>query len=87
MNDYLILFDNMLGVVAMRKHLTSEGCPFTVTDIPSSLGKACGLGIRLNTDAGMLTGLRTRPQVSHIYLCGRDEYVLIAEDALSLTHR
>ena len=23
MNDYLILFENMLGVVAMRKHLTA----------------------------------------------------------------
>lgn len=25
MNDYLILFENMLGVVAMRKHLTAAG--------------------------------------------------------------
>lgn len=48
MNDYLILFENMLGVVAMRKHLTAAGQPFTVTDIPPSLGKACGLGIRLS---------------------------------------
>ena len=58
MNDYLILFENMLGVVAMRKHLTAAGQPFTVTDIPPSLGKACGLGIRLSVSDDSLPALR-----------------------------
>lgn len=78
MNDYLILFDNMLGVVAMRKHLTAAGLPFTVTDIPPSLGKACGLGIRLRVSDDSLRALRDRPQVTEIYRCEPAEYVLTA---------
>ncbi|HAT3807242.1 TPA: DUF3343 domain-containing protein [Morganella morganii] len=76
MNDYLILFENMLGVVAMRKHLTAGGQPFTVTDIPPSLGKACGLGIRLSVSDDSLPALRDRPQVTEIYRCETEEYVL-----------
>ncbi|HGY2264881.1 putative Se/S carrier-like protein [Morganella morganii] len=76
MNDYLILFENMLGVVAMRKHLTAAGQPFTVTDIPPSLGKACGLGIRLSVSDDSLPALRDRPQVTEIYRCEVAEYVL-----------
>ncbi|WP_274369246.1 putative Se/S carrier-like protein [Morganella morganii] len=76
MNDYLILFENMLGVVAMRKHLTAAGQPFTVTDIPPSLGKACGLGIRLYVSDDSLPALRERPQVTEIYRCETEEYVL-----------
>lgn len=76
MNDYLILFENMLGVVAMRKHLTAAGQSFTVTDIPPSLGKACGLGIRLSVSDDSLPALRDRPQVTEIYRCEAAEYVL-----------
>ncbi|EJD6038648.1 putative Se/S carrier-like protein [Morganella morganii] len=76
MNDYLILFENMLGVVAMRKHLTAAGQPFTVTDIPPSLGKACGLGIRLSVSDDRLPALRGCPQVSEIYRCEAEDYVL-----------
>ncbi|MEQ4915235.1 putative Se/S carrier-like protein [Morganella morganii] len=76
MNDYLILFENMLGVVAMRKHLTAAGQPFTVTDIPPSLGKACGLGIRLSVSDDSLPALRDRSQVTEIYRCEAAEYVL-----------
>ncbi|MEY1090348.1 putative Se/S carrier-like protein [Morganella morganii] len=80
MNDYLILFENMLGVVAMRKHLTEAGQPFTVTDIPPSLGKACGLGIRLSVSDDSLPALRDRPQVTEIYRCEAAEYVLTAAE-------
>ncbi|KJF78827.1 hypothetical protein UA45_03370 [Morganella morganii] len=80
MNDYLILFENMLGVVAMRKHLTAAGQPFTVTDIPPSLGKACGLGIRLSVSDDSLPALRSRPQVTEIYRCETAEYVLTAAE-------
>lgn len=79
MNDYLILFENMLGVVAMRKH-HSGGQPFTVTDIPPSLGKACGLGIRLSVSDDSLPALRDRPQVTEIYRCEAAEYVLTAAE-------
>ena len=77
MNDYLILFENMLGV---RKHLTAAGQPFTVTDIPPSLGKACGLGIRLSVSDDSLPALRDRPQVTEIYRCEAAEYVLTAAE-------
>lgn len=80
MNDYLILFENMLGVVAMRKHLTVAGQPFTVTDIPPSLDKACGLGIRLSVSDDSLPALRDRPQVTEIYRCEAAEYVLTAAE-------
>lgn len=80
MNDYLILFENMLGVVAMRKHLTVAGQSFTVTDIPPSLGKACGLGIRLSVSDDSLPALRDRPQVTEIYRCEAAEYVLTAAE-------
>ncbi|EMD0829902.1 DUF3343 domain-containing protein [Morganella morganii] len=80
MNDYLILFENMLGVVAMRKHLTAAGQPFTVTDIPPLLGKACGLGIRLSVSDDSLPALRDRPQVTEIYRCEAAEYILTAAE-------
>ncbi|WP_205514754.1 putative Se/S carrier-like protein [Morganella morganii] len=80
MNDYLILFENMLGVVAMRKHLMAAGQPFTVTDIPPSLGKACGLGIRLSVSDDSLPALRDRPQVTEIYRCEAAEYILTAAE-------
>lgn len=80
MNDYLILFENMLGVVAMRKHLTAAGQPFAVTDIPPSLGKACGLGIRLSVSDDSLPALRDRPQVTEIYRCEAAEYILTAAE-------
>ena len=80
MNDYLILFENMLGVVAMRKHLTAAGQSFTVTDIPPSLGKACGLGIRRSVSDDSLPALRDRPQVTEIYRCEAAEYVLTAAE-------
>lgn len=51
-----------------------------MTDIPPSLGKACGLGIRLSVSDDSLPALRDRPQVTEIYRCEAAEYVLTAAE-------
>lgn len=77
MNSYIILFNNMLGVVNLRKILQAQDYPFKVLDIPRVLGKACGLCIQLDGEPLNIIDWRQQKFVSEIYRINNGEYQLI----------